>query len=71
MKTRAQTTSPRLTENEQQILFWLLHHPLQRIADVAAGLDLTISTTARNCSDLAQGRCGGQQGETSIERIET
>lgn len=45
MKTAAQTS---LTENEQQILLWLLHHPLQCIADVAVGLDLTISTTARS-----------------------
>ncbi len=49
MKTIAH---PQLTENEQQILVWLLHHPLQRIPDVAVGLDLTISTTARSLQKL-------------------
>ena len=47
MKTGPLTSSIALTENEQQVLLWLLHHPLQRIRDVAIGLALSESTTAR------------------------
>jgi hypothetical protein len=47
VKTAPNNSSVALTKNEQQVLLWLLHHPLQRIRDVAIGLDLTESTTAR------------------------
>lgn len=43
-----------LKENAQQVLSWLLHHPLQRIRDVAIGLDMTESTTARILQGLGK-----------------
>jgi hypothetical protein len=47
VKTLPNPSAVSRKEQEWHILLWLLHHPLQRIRDLAVGLDLTESTIAR------------------------
>jgi Replication-relaxation len=52
VKTLPNPSSLSRKEQEWPILLWLLHHPLQRIRDLAVGLDLTKSTIARALQEL-------------------
>jgi DNA-binding MarR family transcriptional regulator len=56
VKTLPDPSSLSRKEQEWQILLRLLHHPLQRIRDLAVGLDLTESTIARVLQKLESER---------------